>query len=1217
MTSHPENNDLSLFDSERAPYYIYSYDYRHSSAGVRNLHYLCHALNELGYEAYIANATVTSEYLRTPVLDESIVRRHFLAGRTPIALYPEVVAGNPLDAPVVVRWLLNFPGNLGNENILNEDDLIFYHLPWCLPDGVVGHQLYIPSTDTRIFHNNNNPDDAKRSGFCRYANKYLASGRKIQPEHIPYKSLGHEVSLSPEEIAAVFRRSEAFYCYERSAIIEEAMACGCPVLLIDSDYWRILPIELTEPGVTIDDGPESLTRAKAEIGDQAARLVNRQRMAWDEIRHFVTRTQSHARELPFKENNDSPWKIDKEQRPFHINQLRRGLANIPMLPVSRNVATDQETSRDPDDFSLTTAELQLFKIRSLERKNDPVFHLIVLDVSATPTLIATTLRSLGDIVYDRLLVTVFSPLERSEIDCPANSATNWIHSRQHSSLAINQVIKESPADWCGVIQSGNQIVPHALLAVCEYLQTHKNISALSTDEDLISKRGILTRPQHRPSGNLDLVLATGKTCGLLLAKQTLWLAAGGWRPIGYELEELDASLRLHEAAGESAFGHVPGIFLHRHQNNFPAVARDAHQVKDAHKLIVKGHLLRSNNLATVEHGKLLHSYNILPPLPCPPKISAIVLTKDNGAGLAACIRSLHDKTDYPDLEILIIDNGTTEGSARAYIDNLVASAQGTIRVAAFNQPFNLATMCNAAAQIATGELLLFLHDDIEAVHPDWLRVLAGQCRRPGVAMAGGCLLTADGKIQEAGIVPMQVGIAGNSFAGLAQNTRDTQGLLHSPHPVSAISAACMLVRRNVFEALGGMDAANFPSRVADIDFCLKVRAAGHQIMWTPYATLLHDSDGTTQGNRHDNNALLAKWGSRLTDDPCFNPHLTINSNQFEPETNPTFQPDPVTWHPLPNIFAALTDNNSTAKGRLEQTIQSATKLGKIRGRVGNSLPAPVQLKRLDIDTVICAAPLTPQQLREVSLYRQLLGCRIVMDIDQLFLLEFNSADPLRHIRTCLHHFDRHVDQFTSSSDWLVDQLPKWSKRIQVVPETLDAKRWHLVPHRSFRRSEKMRIGWHVTPADRQIIAFTIIELADEVDWILLGEVPAELVPYAKERHQSVAYDDFPAKLAELDLDLAVLPLALTAKNQCRSHLPILEYGYFGIPVIASDIAGHQTGLPITLVENTDQNWRAAIRNHLSDRAASKQQGEALKQQVYNNWMFEQHIDSWLRAWTRE
>ncbi|WP_428826988.1 glycosyltransferase [Azonexus sp. IMCC34842] len=1215
MTSQPENRDLSLFDSERAPYYIYAYDYRHSSAGIRNLHYLCHALNELGYEAYIANATVTSEYLRTPLLDESIVRRHFLAGRTPIALYPEVVAGNPLNAPVVARWLLNVPGNLGNENTLNADNPIFYHLPWCLPAGVVGHQLYIPSTDTRIFHNNDNPDDAKRSGFCRYANKYLASGRKIRPEHLAYKSLGHEVSLTPEEIAAIFRQSEALYCYERSAIIEEAMACGCPVLLIDSDYWRVLPIEVTEPGVTVDSGPESLARVKTEIGDQPARLVHRQQMAWDEIRNFVRQTQSRAPELLHK-NHESLWQIAKEQRPLHINHLMRELANAPGYSLARKGMAERETARDPDDFALSAAELQILNRRSLERNDNPAFHLIVLDVSGTPALIASTLRALGSLVYEKLLITVVSPLGQSEIACPVSRATQWLQSVQHPALAINGVIGESPADWCGVIQSGNEIVPHALLAVCEYLHTHQTISALCTDEDLITKRGTLTGPQYAPTDDLDIALATGKTRGLLLARQTVWMAAGGWRRTGYQLEELDARLRLHETAGENAFGHVPGILLHRHQNNCPPLDRDPHHVTETHKLIVKGHLLRSNIAAEIEPGQMPHLCNIRHALPNPPKITAIILTKDNGAGLSACLRSLHDKTDYPNLAILVIDNGTTEKSARAVIDNLIASAPASIQVASFNQPFNLATMCNAAAQVATGELLLFLHDDVEALHPDWLKTLAAQCRRPGVAMAGGCLLTADGKIQEAGIVPLQVGIVGNSFAGLAQSSQDPLGLLHTAHPVAAISAACMLVRRDIFEALGGMDAANFPSRVADIDFCLKVRAAGYQIMWTPYATLQHDSDGTTQGNRHDNDALLAKWGSRLTDDPCFNPHLTINSNQFEPETDPTFLPDPVTWHPLPNIFAVLTDGNWTAKGRLEQTIESATELGHIRGRVAKSFPAPVQIKRLAIDTVLCAAPLTPRQLREVARYRQLLGCRIVMDIDQLFLLEFEPADPLRHIRTCLHHFDRDVDQFTCSSAWLVNQLPKWRERIQLVPETLDGRRWSSLSGKPIRRSEKMRIGWHVTPADRQVIAPTIIELADEVDWILLGEVPAELIPYATERHQAVAYDDFPAKLAGLDLDLAVLPLAVTAKNQCRSHLAILEYGHLGIPVIASDTAGHQTGLPIALVENTDRNWCAAIRNHLSDREASKQQGEVLKQHVHSHWMFEQHLDGWLRTWTK-
>ncbi len=873
-------------------------------------------------------------------------------------------------------------------------------------------------------------------------------------------------------------------------------------------------------------------------------------------------------------------------------------------------ATGQWTDHNPGS-GFGPAERHLLEEWIASKNTQPTFEFIILATDVAEESITSTLESIKA-----------QPGFRGEITVVTNTKPpgdlherhiKWVQPTTGPRFNGLDILANSDTDWYAFLRAGDRLAPYAIWQLTAWLNDHR-CGALFGDETVVDDHGLVLATNIKVDA-INRLADGGIPIGMLIAKRETWLAAGGWRALPRGLAEMDAALRLHEACGDQGLAHIPTTLLHQHPDNLPVTPPLPH-ICELRTLIVKEHLARTKSHLTLGPSRLPELCNLLPPLTNFPKITAIVLTKDNGEGLRSCIRSLLEKTNYPALEILIIDNGTTEPCARAYLDNLVASGPGSIQVAAFNQPFNLATMCNGAAQVATGELVVFLHDDIEALHDDWLNVLAAQCLRQGVAMAGARLLSQDGTIQEAGIVPMQVGLVGSSFAGSSSDTKAPMGLLHAPHPVSAISAACMMVRRQIYLDLGGMDGLHFPNRIADIDFCLKVRAAGHQIMWTPYATLQHDSDGTTRGNRHDNDALLAKWGSRLTDDPCFNPQLTINSNQFEPETDPAFLPDPITWHPLPNIFAVLTDDNSTAKGRLKQTIESATELGHIRGRVAKSFPAPVQISRLAIDTVLCAAPLTPRQLREVSLYRQLLGCRIVMDIDQLFLLEFEPADPLRHIRTCLHYFDRDVDQFTCSSAWLVNQLPKWRERIQLVPETLDGKRWSSLPEKPIRRSEKMRIGWHVTPADRQVIASTIIELADEVDWILLGEVPAELVPYATERHQAVAYDDFPAKLAGLDLDLAVLPLAITAKNQCRSHLAILEYGHLGIPVIASDIAGHQTGLPIALVANTDQNWCAAIRNHLSDREASKQQGEVLKQHVLSHWMFEQHLDGWLRTWTK-
>jgi hypothetical protein len=262
---------FDFFRSVNAPYYIFNFDYRQSSAGIRVLHYLCHALNEVGEEAYIL-ADVTSPYLRTPKLTEEVMMRHLQSGRLPIAVYPEIISGNPMEAPVVARWLLNKPGHIGGDSVYDQNEIIFAYQKIYAPEGVFSHLLYIPVIDGRIFHNRDNPNDFKRQGACFYAHKYLMSGGELTSHAVGATSLCQNTPRSHEEIAEILKRSEVLYSYEPSAIITEALYCGCPVVIIPSEYlerdydYR----QLRGPGVEIGYDEHALERAKQSLNQQNA-----------------------------------------------------------------------------------------------------------------------------------------------------------------------------------------------------------------------------------------------------------------------------------------------------------------------------------------------------------------------------------------------------------------------------------------------------------------------------------------------------------------------------------------------------------------------------------------------------------------------------------------------------------------------------------------------------------------------------------------------------------------------------------------------------------------------------------------------------------------------------------------------------------------------------------------------------------------------------------
>jgi GT2 family glycosyltransferase len=271
----------------------------------------------------------------------------------------------------------------------------------------------------------------------------------------------------------------------------------------------------------------------------------------------------------------------------------------------------------------------------------------------------------------------------------------------------------------------------------------------------------------------------------------------------------------------------------------------------------------------------------------------IVPTRDRADLLARCAKGVLHETAYGPLELLIVDNGSVEPATFVLFESLKADPR--VRVIAAPGPFNYSDLNNRAAVQARGEILLLLNNDIEVTRGDWLAELVAQVSRPGVGAVGARLLFGDGRLQHAGIVAGAGGIASYYHPYAARAARGYRDALMMVREVSAVTGACLAVRREALEAVGGLDAAHLAVTFNDVDLCLRLREQGWRILWTPFAELTHHESASRGSDlapehraRYEAEAayMRARWGYELKADPFYNPNFSLENGAFRLARSP-------------------------------------------------------------------------------------------------------------------------------------------------------------------------------------------------------------------------------------------------------------------------------------------------------------------------------------------
>jgi glycosyltransferase involved in cell wall biosynthesis len=358
--------------------------------------------------------------------------------------------------------------------------------------------------------------------------------------------------------------------------------------------------------------------------------------------------------------------------------------------------------------------------------------------------------------------------------------------------------------------------------------------------------------------------------------------------LGFEgCQDYDLILRCLEKVEQSQIRHIPKILYHwrAHKNSTAySISSKSYAVINSKKAIDE-YFRRKNIKAYVDITDFGYRTRYLIPK-IEPKISIIILTKNKYSFFKKCFESIINKTLYKNYEFIIIDNGSDEPEILEYL--LKISKYRNVKVIKDNREFNFSQLNNSAVKYANSEYLLFLNNDIEVISAEWLTEMVSFIIQPNIAIVGSKLLYPDNKVQHAGVIVGIGGVAGHSHKYYDTNDPGYFSRLNLVQNLSAVTGACLLTKRSVFEEVGGFD-ENLKIAFNDVDYCLKVRKKNYEIIYTPYAELYHHESITRGANNsplkieiHNKEVhfMLSKWKNTLEYDPYYSINLTIDNEDF-------------------------------------------------------------------------------------------------------------------------------------------------------------------------------------------------------------------------------------------------------------------------------------------------------------------------------------------------
>ena len=460
----------------------------------------------------------------------------------------------------------------------------------------------------------------------------------------------------------------------------------------------------------------------------------------------------------------------------------------------------------------------------------------------------------------------------------------------HIAATSNSAIAVASGEFIALLDHDDVLAPDALFENALVVNGQPDVDVIYSDEDKIDEDGRRSLPYFKPDWAPDSLLARNYVSHLGVYRRSIVVEAGGFR-LGFEgSQDYDLLLRVTERSERVA--HIARVLYHwRVHAASTAGTRDQKgYALDAGRRALEEALVRRGEPGRVVHDEVRSGlYTVRYDIRRPGKVSIIIPTRDHGEDVDLCLRTLFERSTYSDVEVVLLDNGSKDAESLRIFGEWLQREPKRVKLVPYDVPFNFSRLNNYAAEQASGDYLLFLNNDTEIVTDDWIEAMVEQAQRPSIGVVGAKLLYEDDTIQHAGVIVGLGGVAGHSHKYFGADEAGYFYTLQTVNNFSAVTAACCMIRREVFEEVGGFD-ESLAIAFNDVDLCLRIRAAGYRNIYLPHVVLYHH-ESKSRGHEdtpekqarfiREQQVMHERWKTDTVPDPYYNVNLIRDVENYE------------------------------------------------------------------------------------------------------------------------------------------------------------------------------------------------------------------------------------------------------------------------------------------------------------------------------------------------